>query len=95
MQKMTIGIVAQKLDDLSREVSNGFKGVHQRQDTTNGKVLANTEWKIQHIEQEKQFCDKINTLWDDRENNFKRYSDFIWKIGTTVILLILGLKNII
>ena len=34
------------LENLDKNVTKGFKGVHERQDITNGKVLTNSEWRL-------------------------------------------------
>lgn len=32
--------------NLSVVIDDGFKGIHKRQDITNGKVITNTEWRL-------------------------------------------------
>ena len=39
---LTNGEICVKLDDLSKTIKEGFKGIHERQDKTNGKVNTNT-----------------------------------------------------
>ena len=34
------------LTGLSGQIETGFKGVHERQDKTNGKVIQNTEFRL-------------------------------------------------
>lgn len=34
------------IENLTEKVESGFRGVHERQDYTNGKVSANTEFRI-------------------------------------------------
>jgi len=38
--------LSNKIDNLTKLVEDGFIGVHTRQDTTNGKVIKNTEQRI-------------------------------------------------
>lgn len=38
-QQTTNALVAKALEDLKNQMSEGFRGMHERQDTTNGKVL--------------------------------------------------------
>ena len=38
-QQTTNAIIAQKIETLQKTITDGFTGVYQRQDTTNGKVL--------------------------------------------------------
>lgn len=37
-QQVTNALLSQKLEDLTKAVSEGFDGVHKRQDTTNGRI---------------------------------------------------------
>jgi len=39
-------VLLEKIENLSEKVVDGFAGVHERQDTTNGKVIKNTEHRI-------------------------------------------------
>ena len=43
---ITLEVIAERLDNLAKSVNDGFKGVHERQDKTNGKVQKNTEWRL-------------------------------------------------
>ena len=38
--------LSNKIDNLTKLVEDGFTGVHARQDTTNGKVIKDTEHRI-------------------------------------------------
>ena len=42
----TLGVLIEKLDE---KIVNGFKGVHERQDKTNGNVMSNSK-KISKLE---------------------------------------------
>ena len=42
-QQTINALVARELSDLNRAVTDGFRGVHERQDITNGKVTKNSE----------------------------------------------------
>ena len=35
-----------RMNGLSGQIEAGFKGVHERQDKTNGKVIQNTEFRL-------------------------------------------------
>ena len=35
-----------RMNGLSGQIEAGFKGVHERQDETNGKVIENTEFRL-------------------------------------------------
>lgn len=37
------------LENLTKKVEDGFKGVHDRQDTTNGKVQENTAFRFKAL----------------------------------------------
>ena len=45
LQLRDIADLKKDISDLKTLVSEGFKGVHDRQDRTNGKVAANTNWR--------------------------------------------------
>ena len=34
------------MQNLDKKVTDGFAGVHKRQDIANGKVLTNSEWRL-------------------------------------------------
>jgi len=46
---LTNGEICVKLDDLSKNIKEGFRGIHDRQDKTNGKVIVNTEYRLRTI----------------------------------------------
>jgi len=46
MGKPTNGELEIMLKNISDNVDKGFKGVHDRQDITNGSVIKNTEYRI-------------------------------------------------
>jgi len=41
--------IYQMLVALTAKVDEGFKGVHLRQDTANGKIIKNTEYRLQAV----------------------------------------------
>ena len=45
--KLTNNELAIMLDNISCKVSEGFKGIHERQDRTNGNVARNTDFRLQ------------------------------------------------
>ncbi len=45
---VTLDILAERIDNLMREMKEGFKGVHERQDKTNGNVKLNTEARLKN-----------------------------------------------
>lgn len=71
------------IDDLRREIIEGFKGVHERQDTTNGKVLKNTT--------------DINELKTYNQVRMveNRYNKLIWWLCTSAIALVVALASYI
>lgn len=71
------------IDDLTHELHEGFKGIHERQDTTNGKVLKN----IADIS-ELQTWNKLRVV----EN---KYNKLIWYALTLSISTIVGLVSYI
>lgn len=40
-----INNLKEELHDLKEDMKEGFKTVHEKQDKTNGKVMANTKWR--------------------------------------------------
>lgn len=46
MKEPTNGELARQIQSLVIVVKEGFQGVHERQDTTNGKVVRNDEFRI-------------------------------------------------
>ena len=45
-EKYTNNELSILMNGLSGQIETGFKGVHARQDTTNGKVIENTEFRL-------------------------------------------------
>ncbi len=46
MTRITNEVLEEQIKGLKELLETGFHGVHERQDTTNGKVIANTEHRI-------------------------------------------------
>lgn len=46
MSKLSNDVLLEKIENLSDKIENGFKGVHERQDKTNGNVIRNTEHRL-------------------------------------------------
>jgi len=40
-------VIVERIDNLGVLVKEGFKGVHERQDKTNGNVKDNTKWRLE------------------------------------------------
>jgi hypothetical protein len=45
-EPMPQALLEHRLNELQEQIEEGFRGVHERQDITNGKVQKNTEWRI-------------------------------------------------
>lgn len=71
------------IEDLRREIAVGFQGIHQRQDTTNGKVLK-AQADITELE-------KINIKRDAQ----RHYEKLIWYLFTVALGVIVGLASFI
>lgn len=54
-------VLLEKIENLTEKIDKGFDGVHTRQDKTNGKVIANTEWRIQ----QEALAEKRKKDWDN------------------------------
>jgi len=67
------------IEDLVKELHEGFAGVHTRQDQTNGKVLKNIT--------------DINALqvWNEKQVIKERYNKLIWYLFTGSLSTIVGL----
>ncbi len=67
------------IEDLVKEVREGFVGVHNRQDQTNGKVLKNIA--------------DINALqvWNEKQAIKDKYNKLIWYLFTVALSTIVGL----
>lgn len=82
-QAVTNAVLAERLDTLTKTVSEGFEGIHQRQDTTNGKVI--------------KANDDIVTLQraqDELKSDFK-YNRIIWYFLTVAVSVIVALTSYI
>ena len=56
--------LSNKIDNLTKLVEDGFNGVHARQDTTNGKVIKNTEFRIVELaDKESRKANWTNLKW--------------------------------
>lgn len=77
-------VLATKLDNLTGIVER--IEVHTKE--TNGQVRENTDYRLQHK-------DLMKNLGSDRENKLKRYSDLIWKLGTTTLFAVWGISKIL
>jgi hypothetical protein len=69
------------IEDLVKELHEGFAGVHARQDQTNGKVTKNTN--------------DINALqvWNEKQVIKERYNKLIWYLLTVSISIIVALTT--
>jgi len=82
-QSVTNAILAEQLKNLAEAIKEGFSGVHERQDKTNGKVLKAGEDIIQ--------IQKENVA---RDVKFK-YNRLIWYLFTISVSLIIALGSYI
>ena len=48
MTEPTLAVIVERIDNLSKAMKDGFKGVHIRQDKQNGKSQKNTEWRLKN-----------------------------------------------
>lgn len=78
MPDTSIDVVKERVEHLINKVDEGFTGIHDRQDKTNGAVAENTSYRLEN----KQL---VSDLKKDRESRFRRYSDFAWKLGTALL----------
>lgn len=85
-EKPTNGELAIMLSNLTKTVTEGFEGVHKRQDYTNGKVLKNDEFRLKNEQ-------LLEDLREEHKDDSKRLKDVIWKIGMVVAGLVLGIKE--
>ena len=46
--EITLAVVIERISNLKAAIDEGFKGVHARQDKTNGNVKKNTEWRLRN-----------------------------------------------
>ena len=79
----TSALLSQKLDNLANQMSDGFKGMHERQDTTNGKVL-------------KAGDDIVSLQKADLSLKAEfHYNRFIWYMLTVCVSIIIALASYI
>lgn len=71
------------IDDLQKAIAEGFKGIHTRQDVTNGRI-GKAEGNITDLE-------KINIRRDERQ----KYEKLIWYLFTVAVGVIVGLTSFI
>ena len=71
------------IEDLTKEMRDGFKGVHERQNVTNGKVLKAAA-DITELE-------KVNI----RRSVERKYEKLIWYLFTGAMSIIVGLASYI
>ena len=81
-----IANLTENITSLTKTMAEGFQGIHLRQDTTNGKVLKNDEFRLTNSE-------LLDTLREERKAEKKRYGDILWKIGSVAVAAALGLKQ--
>jgi len=48
MNEITNAVIVERIDNLCSNMKAGFKGVHDRQDKTNGNVRENTNWRLEN-----------------------------------------------
>ncbi len=46
MSKPSNEVLLEKISNLTEKIEEGFRGVHERQDKTNGNVIRNTEHRL-------------------------------------------------
>lgn len=71
------------IESLRQEIKEGFQGVHQRQDITNGKVLKNAADIVE--------LEKVNI----RRSVERKYEKLIWYLFTVALGTIVGLASYI
>lgn len=82
-QAVTNAVLAERLDTLTKAVTDGFTGVHERQDKTNGKVIkANDD--IISLQKEQA----------ELKADFK-YNRVIWYFLTVSVSVIIALASYI
>lgn len=62
MTKFTIEVLATEMKNLTREVREGFKGIHSRQDASNGKIL-NHDKRINELQKQDIKIENKFRLW--------------------------------
>jgi hypothetical protein len=82
-QVVTNALLEQKIVALTTAVETGFKGIHERQDTTNGKVIKAGEDIIA--------IQKENVA---RDAKFQ-YNRIIWYLLTTSVSVVIALASYI
>ena len=82
-QQTSLALLTQRFDALQQSIDTGFAGVHQRQDTTNGKVL-------------KAGDDIIALQKSDQDLKAQfEYNRIIWYMLTVAISVIVALASFI
>jgi hypothetical protein len=46
MSEPTNAVLLEKIENLTKNMDDGFKGVYERQDKTNGNVMTNTSFRL-------------------------------------------------
>jgi hypothetical protein len=94
LQGQTIASLQGSLTALSDQVTEGFKGVHQRQDLTNGRIATGEKevalLKLQ-FENEKKIAEQKELLQTERGQARVR----LWQIITILASAIVGLASYI
>lgn len=88
MSKVTLDILATELKNLTSEVRVGFKGVHERQDKTNGTLKEHDECIVDLEKEDIQIKAKLRQANDKAKN-----SKMLWITVTTLIAIILALMG--
>lgn len=68
--QIAIAEVRKDIQYLTEKIQEGFKGVHDRQDTTNGKVIKNSQ-SINNIQQKLQHIDETALTKNQYETDLK------------------------
>lgn len=86
-QQVTNALLDQKLTTLTETVTIGFKGVHERQDMTNGKVLkAGNDIVANQSAADLKFAELLATF---------KYNRVIWYMLTVCVSMIIALGSYI
>jgi len=78
MSKLSNDVLLEKIANLSKKIEEGFAGVHERQDITNGKVIKNTV-----------FRERVETLEVERSRFQENIKWVLGFIGFGVIITVL------
>ena len=87
MKEPTNGELALMIGNLAITVENGFKGIHSRQDKTNGNVRGNTEWRLAKKE-------AVDCLIEDKRNITTGIVKTVWGIVITAFLAFIGFNSL-